>query len=346
MNSNSPTPNSDLRPPTSDLRYSNRQFAPDLLKASAIFGVVYIHTQPRFDNVWTQALSDLSRAAVPCFIILFAYFFEKSLLKGRPPVLYTLQRWSHIALVFTIWSTFYLFLKESWTMPTLLSWLVRHYSGGAWPGQYFFMILLQLVPLFLVLRWIYGVRWLRWCCLAAVVLLYFAIGYRYDTFPFIFQKLNIRPFIYHIPYIFAGIALARGTFPRLHSWLGISVFLIPLEFLILSHLRLEHGHYITPTVLASSILLSGTILRSNAPPPRHQWIRRVIEPVSRNTLTIFVANPIVLAIIFWATRPIRPEEMTIIEKIALSLVTASASVALCLALAWIIRKIRLEGVLN
>ena len=89
-----------------------RHHTSDILKTASIFGVVYIHSYSRYDNLWTEMLSDLFRIAVPCFIILFAYFFEKSILKGKG-FKYIFSRFSHMLLVFVAWSTIYLFSQSS-----------------------------------------------------------------------------------------------------------------------------------------------------------------------------------------------------------------------------------------
>jgi surface polysaccharide O-acyltransferase-like enzyme len=192
---------------------SSRQFTPDLLKAIAIFGVVYIHTYPMFANPLADVFRSLARMAVPVFIILWAYFFEKAFAKTRPKIPYILKKWGHLAVVFVSWSLIYLAFKESWTMPTVASWLVRHFSGGAWPGQYFFLILLQLIPFFWLLRKLYEIKWCRYSLLFVAILSYFILGYAFEELPYVIRKLSLRPLLYHVPYVFLGIALARGILP-------------------------------------------------------------------------------------------------------------------------------------
>lgn len=259
---------------------------------------------------------------------------------------YTLERTTHIFTVFVVWSLIHLFLKDDWTMPTIFSWLVRHFSGGAWPGQYFFLILLQLIPLFWLLRRAYERKWLFWISTFAAILLYFAAAYGFERLPYIIQKVGLRPFFYYLPYVYIGIALARGTCPRVPGWLGLTVFAIPIEFFLLSHLELPYSKYLTPTVLFSSIAIAMIVIQSEIRPPKTAYLRKPIEAMGAATLTIFVANPIILTWLASLTQSARPETPNTIVALAGSLFLAAIACGIALGLSALISKSHLNGILN
>jgi peptidoglycan/LPS O-acetylase OafA/YrhL len=60
--------------------YKNRNFPADLLKAIAIFGVVFVHGNGLFgcSSFFSEIMTWMFRIGVPCFIVLWAYFFAKS----------------------------------------------------------------------------------------------------------------------------------------------------------------------------------------------------------------------------------------------------------------------------
>ena len=227
-------------------------------------------------------------------------------------------------------------------MPTLSAWIIRHYSGGAWAGQYFFLILLQLIALFALIRWLYTQFWLRVSIILSVALLYILMGYAYGEFPQIVQKLNIRPCIYHLPYVFTGIALANGDFPKMPAWLCWSALLVPIEFLALSKLGLTHDPYITPSVLFSSILISAIVAQHKIDLPDNSKIRKIVGHISRNTLTIFVANPL---IIYLFAKLIPNVGNSNIVEVILSFITATSVLVICLGVAQLLKLLRLKGIL-
>ena len=110
---------------------TQREFGPDLVKAISILGVIYIHSHGLLGEEYTKYFAWIARSGVPCFILLWAYFTETALLKGRSAISHLTRRFTHIFTVFLIWSLVYVLLKDSWTMPTVLSWMIRHLSGGA-----------------------------------------------------------------------------------------------------------------------------------------------------------------------------------------------------------------------
>lgn len=327
-----------------DIDKPAREFGPDLLKAVSILGVVCIHALWVVPSPANEVLQRLSRFAVPCFIVLWAYFFELGLSRGKPPLSTTIRRLLHLVSVFIIWSLIHLTLKPDWTMPTALSWVVRHFSGGAWPGQYFFLLLIQLTALFVVLRVLFEFRWLRWLLIATAAISYFIMAYGYDWIPLLFRKLDLRPFFYSIPFIYLGIALQRKMLPRVPLYCIASILLIPLEFLLLERLQLGHSNYILPSVLLSSVLVSAAVLTNHIPEPSSKLLKLGVSAIGRNTLMIFVANPIVIyflqLFLFKGALSDLPFGWDIAAIIGVSLITSW----ICIGLAYLFRLCRLEGI--
>lgn len=79
----------------------NRYFNIDLLKAISIFGVVYIHSCSLlgFDYL-SQIFQPLFRIAVPCFIIIWAYFFEKSFHVANRKSFFIWRKFKKLFIVF------------------------------------------------------------------------------------------------------------------------------------------------------------------------------------------------------------------------------------------------------
>lgn len=328
------------------MKTNSRQINPDLLKALSIFGVVYIHCFWIVGQDTGEYFAWLCRIAVPCFIVLWAYFAELSVAKGKSFLEYVPLRFLHLFKVFVIWSLIYLFLKESWTMPTVTSWLIRNFGGGAWAGQYFFLILFQLLALFFVIRWVYSQKYLRIAACLAFVLMYVWLGWFYDSVPDGIERLKFKPFVYSLPYVFLGIALARRqimTFPRITL---LTLVLVPIEFATLNLLGKSFNSYLTPTILIAAIAVSAVaITRPSIKCP--VLMHNIIQYIGSKTLVVFVANPLVIG--FLGNKllerfvPLSPHPYL---DIPLAFLFAVGVLAICLLLAWGIDRLKLKSILG
>lgn len=134
----------------------NRHFAPDLLKAIAAIGVVYIHGAIIFGttSIFQKSIEYLFKFAVPCFLIIWAYFYEISYSKrkGKERIKYTISKFKHLLYIYLIWGTIYFFLTVDWNTITSIKIITKHFLGYGWSGQYFLLILFQLFILFPILR--------------------------------------------------------------------------------------------------------------------------------------------------------------------------------------------------
>ncbi|MDB2681505.1 acyltransferase [Opitutales bacterium] len=324
-----------------------RDFAPDLIKTCAILGVICIHCRQLVNDDVTRYLDWVARSAVPTFIILWAVYTERALLSGKKIIPYLSKRLTHIFLVFAIWSVFYLLLKETWSMPTMQSWLVRHFSGGAWAGQYFFIVLIQLILTYPLIRVTYNNKQLRLIILGLCIILYLMMGYGYNVFPDWIHRLKFRPFLYCIPYVYLGIAIARNKVPKIHPlWALFGLVLIASEFWILEQLHLSHSAYITPGVLFGSMIFTVGLWHLEIPKLHFCYLQNVVTHIGKNTMTLFVANPLIILLLsklyLWDTICGNFS----VGNILLTLLLAQLIAGLCLILAFCIRKVRLNGILN
>ncbi len=144
------------------------------------------------------------------------------------------------------------------------------------------------------LRWIYAHKLLLNALAILIIALYFFFNYNNAFLPEIIQKLGDRMFIYWLPYVFIGIALARNEIIQLP--IAFSLFdSMPsqLNFYFLNHLNSYPSPYVTATVLFTSILFTVSLIQKNIKIRSHR-IKNIVRYIGQNTLTIFVANPLVI----------------------------------------------------
>ncbi|MGE9293089.1 MAG: acyltransferase family protein [Puniceicoccales bacterium] len=319
-----------------------------MLKAISIFGVVYIHASGIWarDSLFRHFWVDVFRFGVPCFIIVWAYFFEIGYAKraGRDKLKYQAGKTFHIFIVFLTWSLLYFALRADFSELTLRRLIVWHFFGTGWSGQYFFIILFQLVVLYPILRWAYQHRWIRNIVLLVILIVYILSSYFSGALGEATTKLGDRPCIYWIPYVFLGIALTSRPLFQAPWALVLTVLLIPGEFALLEHLSLHHTPYVTPVVILSSVLFCLPFFSHRLTPP--DWMRQSIEYIGANTMTIFVANPLIIILI---TRLPLPQPQNELSGALLAIYSLTSTIIVfcaCLGIAEIINRTKLKGILN
>lgn len=323
----------------------NRSLSADLIKALSIFGVVFIHGTGLLgtESDFQIYAANLFRFCVPCFITIWAYFFEMSYQKKEPNQRrkYIMDKFFHLFIVFALWSLMYFFISVDWNTVTLRDLVTKHFSGYGWSGQYFFIILFQLLLFYPVIRWIYLNKFAFRVSVITIIILYILEGYFYNLFPDMILKLSDRPFVFWIPYVFAGIALTKQKTKKLNPLFISTLLLIPIESLLMGFDR--PSAYVTFSVLIASIILCLTILPMNI--NTTPVLDKIISHIGKNTMIIFVANPIVILLLDLAI----PNDIfsnSIIWKIIESFLTTSLIISICLILNWIIEKIKLDGILK
>lgn len=322
----------------------SREVLADLLKAFAIVGVVYLHVFAALPSALGEVLCWLGRLGVPTFLILWAYFVEKRLLAGGDTMRYLRKRFWHTSRVFIVWSGLYaLAAGPDWRVsPVRLA--VRHFGGGAWPGQYFFLIILQLLVVYPIVRKVYDSPKLRSAAVAVVILLHLIVGYGFEQMPYVIQRAGVRPLVYHVIYVICGIALARGELPRIPQLTGLLLFCLPIERFLLSRLGWAHDPYVTPAALIGGLAVVAVTMQSAQTARFFDRWCSILRTVSSSTMTIFVANPIVLGIIFPLVGEPRGGPAYLV--FASSLAVTALVVVACLLIARVIRLLRVEGWMN
>jgi surface polysaccharide O-acyltransferase-like enzyme len=325
-----------------------RSVSVDLIKSLSIFGVVFIHGSTLLDtpSSFQSYIGALFRFCVPCFIIIWAYFLEKSYQKNRAlsEKRYILNKFIHLFIIFSVWSLLYFFILVDWNTINLTTMITTHFSGYGWAGQYFFIILFQLLLLFPLIRILYNHKATKHLTIFILALLYLYWGYNSNNIPEIFQKLGYRPFIFWLPYVLIGISLAKNNIKKISLPVSFVIILIPLEFYILNHFDVEHSEYIIFSVLMSSIIFCVAIFQKDIKIKSKRMLH-MINFIGENTMTIFVANPVVILIL----TPIIPKDIfsdLIIWKILSPFFSTCIILAICLVISVIINKTRLKGIIN
>jgi surface polysaccharide O-acyltransferase-like enzyme len=278
-----------------------RSVSIDILKGIAIFGVVFIHSAGLLgcNSDISEMLRSLFRFAVPCFVVVWAYFVEKSLMvKDRPQQFqYLKQRFVHLFMVFMLWSTVYFLISVNWVTLTPVKLFTTYFSGFGWGGQYYFIILFQLLILFPSIRKVYVRKNLAVSIFLILVLLYFVFAYQH--MPSLVDTLGYRLFIYWIPYVVVGIWLARRQTTeetdkwqkelaiitnRLFTskWWLLIVLLIPFESWIMNYIGVfnDLNEYVRPAVLFVSTVISIIAIQGKLK-NKLSWIDRTLSSICK-----------------------------------------------------------------
>jgi surface polysaccharide O-acyltransferase-like enzyme len=321
---------------------SQRFISADLLKTISIIGVVFIHGATTFgcDSEFTKVMQDLFRFAVPCFFMIWAFFFEKSYAKKNKEERkkYIRSRFIHNFIVYFVWSLIYFFILVDWSSLTLTKIFTTHFLGYGWAGQYFLIILLQLMVLFPLLRYCYSVKFFRWAIVVLTGFLY--IFFEYYKVPEFIQKLGLSPFIYWVIYVFVGIALARGKIVRIPKFFGLLVFLIPIEFFILGE---SASPYIIPSVLVGSIALCIVTLQRSIN-IENKYSLTIVSMVGGGTMSIFVVNPLVIMFLKDIVCIPRLENCNGFLNILMPFISVFCIILFCFGIAEIIKFLKIDKI--
>ncbi len=285
----------------------------DLLRGIAIIGVVYIHSAKLLSPAYPLVLdTNYFRWAVPVFLLLSALFSIRSYRK-RPVETadFLARRYRKLIWPFLVVSLLQLVLTADWKTLTPVKIITRHFTGAGWPGQYFFIVLFQLL---LFYPWFAKIRWTRRGMVAcgALTLLSFPVAGVLMNRISLLEKLGDKIFIYWLPYTILGAYLAqeddllRQLPQRFNRWLAgaIALFapcLIVLEFHFNPlHLTLPvdggSGLYVSPYVL-DSVFLSSVGVFLFSPSVLSAWRgmgSATVSALGRYSLGIFCLHPLLL----------------------------------------------------
>jgi len=274
---------------------SKRLIGIDFLKSISIFGVVFIHS--RNDNIISEITSELFRVAVPLFIVFFSYFLEKNLSSVSTKKEYNdilKQKFFLLFLPYAFFTILYFFILNDLSLIKPRELITGYWSGYGWSGQYFFIILFQLILVFPLLQKIVNIKLIY--ILTISLFLYLIMSYIFWNLSFV-SKLSDRIFIYWLPYAILGILLYRNIdlFKNIANKLILfTIFLIPTEFFIFNYFNIVHSSYVLVSILVSSSLIAiyfivnENIIKKYLP----DYLKKLSIYISNKTLGIFVLNPL------------------------------------------------------
>lgn len=321
----------------------------DALKALSIVGVVWIHV-----TRGAGTLSIFMRFGVPVFVALWAYYFEAGLAKRSPEQHkgYVLDRLRKLVIPFCFWSILYaVYLQMIHVNPPLKLTsiaILKVFAGKGWPGQYFLLVLLQLLPVLLIIR-SYVTQRNIWVLLASLFVLQTAIEFAIPGYPVI-AEIGHRPFIYWLPYALIGIGRTRGYFdgiPKVIPWVIVLIAAVaaPFEARWVEANVPDFSPYIQATVflMSAGIMLAWPVqsrpssdtsheLRRNGVP---QWLATLLSQIGSNTYPIFVLNPMV---IYGLPEALRSDEMSTPKVV----ITTAIVIVICWLVGQLLRRLKLK----
>ena len=274
---------------------SKRLIGIDFLKSISIFGVVFIHS--RNDNIISEITSELFRVAVPLFIVFFSYFLEKNLSSVSTKKEYNdilKQKFFLLFLPYAFFTILYFFILNDLSLIKPRELITGYWSGYGWSGQYFFIILFQLILIFPLLQKIVNIKLVYITVVS--LFLYITMSYAFWDLSIV-SKLSDRIFIYWVPYAILGVLLYRNIdlFKNIsNKFIIFSIILIPIEFFIFNYLNIVHSPYVIFSVLVSSSLIAiyfivnENIIKISLP----NYLKILSIYISNKTLGIFVLNPL------------------------------------------------------
>lgn len=322
-----------------------REVMPDLLKSVAIFGVVYIHGASLVgSNQAIMSAIDIFRFGVPIFIVIWAYFIERSHLGCGLKNRTIIKGLIRLLIPFLVWSAIYFLLTADFDQLTLKKIITRHWSGYGWSGQYFFIVLFQLILIYPMLRWLYDRPFVRNGVLIILMALYISQGYYPEIFPEFFLKMGDRPFFYWVPYVFIAIYLARHPRFRMSAMACFAVFLIPIESALWERHYEQYSAYISPAVLfASAVIMFSTLHRRISGWIFNDSLRGFLQILGSNTMGIFVMNPLVILLAKTFMSDMRQDGVLVNMPLIfiMSFIVTVMIVAICLFVTLLLRRTRL-----
>jgi fucose 4-O-acetylase-like acetyltransferase len=312
-----------------------RDIRSDYLKALSIIGVVIIHAGLPY--------ADIFRFCVPVFVCLWAFHYEKGLTCHKPEEIwkYVKHKFFRLFIPYIFWTALYIFLfrmPSEWRTTSIHTIVNGWFGGYGWAGQYFFIILFQLTWFFPLLRQWVNSRTVWIMLIAGTVLnasvVYFLSGNR------IISVIGDRLFLYWLPYVFLGVAFARGyprPFPKLLPFAVVLLLTVPSEYSVLAAIDGGGAVYLQPSTVLGSIALLIAIsprLSFNKPYsfPSVPWIGKVVSHIGQNSFIIFVMNPLILKCFHSIDLMSGNLFISIIAKTVLVSITIAISLAISLVL--------------
>ena len=276
-------------------KLKNRIISIDFLKVISIYGVVFIHSSIK-ENYISQYTEAIFRFSVPIFIIYFSYFLNKKLKnqnKKYPILLYRFKKLFYAYLFFTILDLF-LFYNNVFDI-SIKKLITSYLTGYGWSGQYFFIILFQIIIFFPFIKKISEYNF--YYILIINLFLYLIFSYflwKYNLISLISDRL----FIYWVFYVILGIKLSESK-NKLYFlnkyypyFIILSIIYTLYEYKFFIHNSMPHSPYVLSSVLILSIIIAlyPFIYKIKS----YGKIDQYIVSISKRTMGIFLLNPILI----------------------------------------------------
>lgn len=290
----------------------------DLLKVFSIFGVVFIHSCA---DSTLSLVSYYFRFCVPIFIITSFFLVERAQLSKSveiSPLNFWRQRIPRLLLPFIIWSCFYAILNRQSSYPSFLSWITRHWIGYGWSGQYYLIVLIQLVIIYPWLRKI-QVTPVRLLTVGVISFLFLYLPFSYLSLAHasIISKLRELPFMYWIFYVLFAVYTAKHYESIKHKLaklatnngfnLALAILLGPclliFEEVVLRVFDINSQPYFRLSIIVVScsiffMFIKLDILLESQSSRAWKSAQKVITWLSSWTLGVFCLNPLVIGILY------------------------------------------------
>ena len=325
---------------------------PDILKGHAIFGVAFIH------SVWTlyshypiiALVSEYFRWGVPVFFVLWAYFLERKI-ASKPSRLANdyqtiLGAFPAYFIPFVVWSSVYFLLVADFNGLTIAKAITKHWTGFGWSGQYFFIVLFQLLVLFPLLRRI-PITWPRF----SVISIFYVAFYALCTFALWqhewISRIADRPFLYWLPYPLLGILLARmPDSPRFTARLPLWVAtFIPLLMVMEMHYLPEQistnsNPYFMVSTLITSIFVACFLRHQVIVDNNVYW--QFMGFLGRHSMAIFCLNPLIPLLTWhWLREYSELVYVPVASDVLTPFVLTTFICLICIGVGWLLKRLHL-----
>lgn len=276
---------------------SGRDTATDLLRGWAIMGVVAIHACGLvLPAAAYYSVGYYFRWAVPVFICAYAFYGARPLAPGQYAAVVG-QRYARVLLPFAAYSLLYAVVLGDVFRSDTLATLWRYLRGDGWAGQYFFLVLFQVIPLLpLIARWrvSLGAVLAGLALHAALLIALPAIWQHWSGL----QAWSDRLVLYWLPYVLLGVYLRqnqaawRERMARVPQAAAAALLALAPVWLSLTYdPAWPTGPYLLPAVGIVSAVLYVLHERALQPLAARRWAWAVAY-LGRYSLVVFCLNPL------------------------------------------------------
>src|SRR5262249_33116001 len=213
---------------------------------------------------------------------------------------YVRSRFVRLFVPYIVWTVIYLpvyYPLAALPDIPLRSLIADAVAGDGWAGQFFFIILFQLLFVVALVSRFVG-RAVVWASLLGSPL---ALAFWDVPAVSIFRE---RLFVYWWPYAALGVGLARGYLPRIPIGLALPVAVValvgaPFEFQFVTARVPQAPAYLLVSVYIGSVALAWAALWGSPPsdgPGNQSGLGRASGYVGQHTFPVYLTNPLLVGL--------------------------------------------------